>query len=317
MKRFSVLLGGVLLLAFALLFGTVACNSSSSSSSDNGTDETPTGAAELSDENITLALQTVEDNVPGCQMVDAQLVAAPLAAMASAARTASQPIADIGDLFGEPIPGDCGGTVTINMSEAGQALMFSVAFDNFCTEDDVEGPVTVNGAVSGSFEESQTGASFTAGIDGLTVQSGGETVAISLDDASGNFDGMTESGSFSLSTLTIDFVDEGVQHSLTDLNASLTVSDDYDIFEINSGRYESSEQGYVDIYTTEPLVIDAFTEEWVSGKIAFAGSGGDVVTFYPDSLQSGIFRIEINGEPFSHCLDCTSAEIPDFDLLLF
>jgi len=83
---------------------------------------------------------------------------------------------------------------------------------------------------------------------------------------------------------------------------------------MSSGRFSLGDKGYVDVSTSQPLVMDS-DGDMVSGAVDVAGANGNVVTVIIGD-ESGKFILEINGEPMDMCMDCSGFGLDDIPLPL-
>lgn len=330
-KRFYVLSACTMLFFAAAIFGLFACGGSSSSSGGSGS------KAQLSEARVVESLTVIEDTVPGCRVTNTSMAAAPIALMKSAIDNdgALSNIRNMSAFQLDEIAGDCGGTLSIDSEHKSGNTTYSVVFNNFCVYDEetvIPQEVIIHGKLKGVEEGTPSPdgpiiSGFRANTEGkLTIQTDDETISISLDDlrvkhgnpstwepdppTAANPDRLT------IKQVSIDLKNQKISHTLKNIEADIHESGDNQIMEIYSGTYNTG-RDYVDVYTTNPVVIDDFGN-MTGGTIAIEGDGGDIVTISrAPGTPAGVLELRRNGVKINKNLDCSDIEIPLLDMFLF
>jgi hypothetical protein len=331
-KRFYLLSGCTMLFFAAAIFGLFACGGSSG----GGSGGSGGGKAELSEARVVESLTIIEDTVPGCQVTNTSMAAAPVALMKSALDndSALSNIRNMSAFQLDEIAGDCGGTLSIDSEHKSGNTTYLVVFNNFCFYDEeavTPQEVIINGKLKGVEEgtPSDSGpiiSGMRANTEGkLTIQTGDETISISLDDlrvkhgnpstwepdppTAANPDRLT------IKQVSIDMKNQGLSHTLKNIEAEIHESGDNQIMEIFSGTYNTGKD-YVDVYTTTPLVIDE-GGNMTGGTIAVEGDGDIVTISRAPGTPAGVLELRRNGVKINKNLDCSEIEIPLLDMFLF
>ena len=324
----------ILILAFFPLFFT-GCGGGGSDDDDNN--GTATQAAVIDEASVTEEMEFMEESIPGCRMVEATEIAAGimgsplppdssgalvgLFATLTAARNRTLDYLTAISIAPMEIEGSCGGTMTISSSHSNGTTTFTLVFTDFCSSDDTANPpveMTINGKLIAKQIGTPSGAGpiisqYTAETDGkLTVEVGAETVSLTLENfiytlgSPGVTPGaptLTNPDQVAMDQLTINFETQKRVMTLTDLRAASYEEGDNKVAELSSGRFSLGDKGYVDVKTSQPLVMDS-NGDMVSGAVDFAGANGNVVTVIIGE-ETGKFTLEINGEPMDMCMDCS------------
>lgn len=330
-KRFYVLSGCTILFFAVAIFGLFACGGSSSGGSGGSGDK-----AELSEARVEESLTVIEDSVPGCQVKNTSMAAAPIVLMKSAISNDSA-LSNVRNMSAyqlDEIQGDCGGTLNIDEDHKSGNTTYTVDFNNFCFYDEetaIQQEVIINGKIKGVEEgtPSESGpiiSGFRANTEGkLAIQTDDETISISLDDlrvkhgnpstwepdppTAGNPDVLT------IKQVSIDMKNQKISHTLKNIEAEIHESGDNQIMEIYSGTYNTGKD-YVDVYTTNPVVIDDFGN-MTGGTIAVEGDGDIVTISRAPGTPAGVLELERNGVKIDKNLDCSEMDIPLLDMSMF
>jgi hypothetical protein len=160
---------------------------------------------------------------------------------------------------------------------------------------------------------------FRANTEGkLTIQTDDETISISLDGlrvkygnpstwepdppTAANPDRLT------IKQVSVDLKNQKISHTLKNVEADIHESGDNQIMEIYSGTYNTG-RDYVDVYTTNPVVIDDFGN-MTGGTIAIEGDGDIVTISRAPGTPAGVLELRRNGVKINKNLDCSEIEIP-------
>ena len=328
-KRYNGLCGSGIFLLVAALFILSACDGSSSSKGSGG-------RAELSEARIVSSLETIEENVPGCIVADTSMAMAPVSLMKAAVESDSalSGIRNLSAFLLNEIQGDCGGTLSIDSVHKSGNTTFTVVFNNFCFYDD-EGitpqEVVINGTLKG-VEQGTPGnfgptiSGFNANSEGkVTMQTADETITVSLTDLQVKYGvpGTWEPGTptaanpdrLTIKQVSVDLKNQGISHTLKNLDAKMHESGDNKIVEIRDGIYNTG-SGYVSIYTSQPLVVD----DWgnmAAGTIVLEGDGDVVEISRAPGTPFGVLEVKRNGVKIDKRLDCSGVDISVLDILSF
>ncbi len=336
----------ILILAFFPLF-FAGCGGGGGSDDDDS-NGTASQAAVIDEASVTEEMEFIEESVPGCQMVEATEIAAGimgsqlppdssgalvgLFATLAAARNRTVDYLTSINIAPMEIQGGCGGTMTISSSHSNGTTTFTLVFKDFCSSDDTMNP-PVETKINGKLIAKQIGtpsaagpiiSKYTAETDGkLTVEAGAEKVSLTLDNfiytlgSPGVTPGaptLTSPDQVAMDQLTINFETQKRVMTLTDLRATSYEDGDNKVAEMSSGRFSLGDKGYVDVKTSQPLVMNS-DRDMVSGAVDFTGANGNVVTVIVGE-ETGKFILEINGEPMDMCMDCAGLGLDEIPLPL-
>jgi hypothetical protein len=334
----------ILVLALTPLFFMGCGGGGGSDDSDNGGGAT--NAAVVDETSVNKSMVFVEETIPGCQMVEATEIAAGV----MGSRTISNQSGALVSLFNtlaaarnqttenltsiaiEPqiIEGDCGGTMTITSAHLDGVTTVTLLCNNFCSPDettDPPGEIKINGKliVKEVGTPSDLGpviSKYTAATEGeLTVVTDADQVSLTLNNFAYTFGSpgvepgvptQSNPDQVTMGQLTVNFVTQNRVITIANLNATSYESGDNDVIAMSSGRFSISDKGYVDVSTSQPLIMNS-DGDLVSGEVVFEGANDNVVTVTSGG-ESGTFSLKLNGEPMDKGMDCSAIGLDDIPL---
>lgn len=311
-----------------------------------GGDTAAVAQADLSEDTVRDAVAGIEEYVPVCKgaTVDSLLktitgdesgVLNVVVQKATKSLKTTVTRADIPEFSEDTIAGTCDtdpGQLVVTREHASGITTYTFIFDNFCmaSDSDPDNPTVIDGdltytTVGTPSDDGPVISKLRVSATSLTVTNANEETAISIDQLEYTFgtpgveppvptEGAPDT--ITLGTLVVDYVSMGKTHKLENLNATVYESGDDAVAAITSGRYVTTSSGYVDIATTEPLVIN-IDNGLVGGVVTLTGANG-VVTLTPQVTEegaNGIIDIALNGEALDIVVDCSGLSGLD-DLLL-
>lgn len=329
------------LLLFLSVFPLFYLGCGGGSGGGNDSDGTATQAAVVDEASVTEEMRFVEASIPGCKIVETAEMAAGvmgwrsagessgalagLFATLNAARNQSSDYLTSIAIGPIEIKGDCGGTLTLSSAYSRGSTTYTLIFKDFCSPEDIASPpeeIKINGKLI----VTEIGTPSTAGViilkymaetDGkLTVTAGGEKVSLTLDNfiytmgLPGVEPGMPtikNPDRIALDQAAVNFETQKRMMILTDLRATSYESGNDKIAELASARFAISDKGYVDMFTSQPLVMNS-DGDMVSGALDFTGAKGNTATVAIGD-ESGKFIVKINGEPMDQCMDCSDMDL--------
>lgn len=298
-----------------------------------------TDAAEVNATTVADALDWFEGTVPGCQ-VNAAAASAPVREAASGMRVLSElftmvsdvnnlPAARASALAAQTFAGDCGGTLTVDSVHNSGITTFTLTFSNFCSTDDSVTPpqqsmatgVVTAQEIGTPGDTGPTVTSATVATDQLTLVSNGETSKLAVNNATMIYGvpGVWDPGiptaanpdQVTVGQATVTFETQGRTHTISNVAATRHESGDTEIINITGGRYATSTHGYVNVTTSEPLVVNLNTGILISGAMQATGANGATATVTASGAGDGKLTVEVDGTPVGG-VDCSGAQ----DMLL-
>ena len=181
--------------------------------------------------------------------------------------------------------GDCGGTVDVPDPNA---LSGTMTFNDFCVFGGSLGNMVMNGSVTYSINDPMLSLTYS----NFTVTFGGETITLSMSvTVNMNTGEVTWSSSFVGS--------DGA--SLTYSNFEIS-GDPSTGITVMSGRVTYSGVGYVDIYTTSPVVVGSCVNNRpMSGTIVAEGSNGTSASITFDTCTTYTWCYDLNDGAGQQC----------------
>ena len=217
----------------------------------------------------------------------------------------------------EVFKGDCegtlDGTVTINSTANDETGIFSGAllFDRYCQESEettvlVDGDLNISGKMDTETDEF---TEVTAFSNGISVQQGEEsyTVEFNVSAALNNNQTTIRIPNFSVQ-------DETTNRTFTITNLIITATEGNTTSQIQiTGRITHSEEGYIDINTTQTLFVTS-DGEITSGQLTITGGDGTSVVVTPtgDNPFQFDFKADTDGDgifDYEECLDCSEVNL--------
>ncbi len=331
------------MILFSPLF-FIGCGGGGGGDDDGGTAST---AAVVDEASVNKGMEWVEESIPGCQIVEASQIAAGIlglrknfdqssaliglfATLAAAKKQAPDYLTSI-ELAPIEIQGDCGGTLTVGSAHSNGVTTYTLVFKNYCLADETTSPpgeTKINGKliakeIGTPGDSGPVISKYTAATDGkLTVATGVDRISVMLVNFTYKL-GVpgVEPGTptqahpdqVTLDQLSVNFETQKRLMTLSNLSAMSYESGDNSVAELASGRFSISDRGYVDVSTSQPVVMNS-DGDLISGSVDFAGAEGNVVTVSAGS-ETGSFSVELNGEPMDAGMDCSSIALDNIPLL--
>jgi hypothetical protein len=327
-------------LAFiAVPVGFVGCGGGGGGADGSNTNPNTGSAAQVSETSAKDGLTWIETTIPGCKQTTATAQAVANQSTQDAVKQASvlkQVVSMLSEAKGisgttrmpygtsQQFAGDCGGTLNLANEHSNGITTYTIAFDNYCSVDDSTNPPQQS-KVSGTLTAQQIGtpsnsgpivSSFTASTNLLTITSKGETTRLTLNNLAITYGtpGVGSPGAptqakpdqLTINQASVNYVSQNRTHTLTNMNASSYDSGDNSVMNITSGRYATTSHGYVDLTTSQPLVISS-DGQFISGTMNLTGADGNVVQVTPTST-AGKYDVKLNGTPLGKGLDCSGAQ---------
>lgn len=295
-----------------------------------------TQQAKLDDAAVNDALNTIDTTMPGCKAVDvAQGTAKAMAAktllndtslvyrlysrLASLRASGDGPVSMTNKA--QTINGNCGGTISYDSVHASGITTYTIVMTDFCSEDTTVTPPEQT-KTNGKLIAREVGtpspsgpviSQWTVTTDGkLTVEAKGETTSLTLGQFTYDYGTpgvdpgvptQSKPDRMRIDSLVINYESQGRTNSITNLDASFYEDGNNTVLDINSCRLTTDSHGYVDISTSQPIVMNEDGDP-VSGSIDFTGASGDVLSVSPTG-QDGVFEMSLNGQPLDKAIDCS------------
>jgi len=163
------------------------------------------------------------------------------------------------------INGTCGGNATATVTDNGNTVSGSIAYNNYC-----EAGVSLNGSVSfsGSFNDQTNVVSLTMRFASLGTADGSLSGSVSM-----SFNLADPNAPLSMGMNVILTDAQARTYWIENYSITITPGATFDTAEV-SGTYHDFAAGHVVITTTVPLQIDNVSGVPESGTLHFAGANG-------------------------------------------